>query len=431
MRFLSVQQALDKKKGSVNIHGWVYRERKLKDKVFLVVRDSTNIIQGIIDKNKISKKTWKEANKLLIESSIEIQGNVYKDKRAPTGYEIEVKNLNVIDFAEKYPITKDQSTEFLLDKRHLWLRSRKMTSILKIRSTVFGAIHEYFRKNNYYEFHSPIIIPGGAEEGPTLFDVNYFGKKLHLTQTWQFYAEAGIFALEKIYCIAPSFRAEKSKTTRHLTEYWHAEVEAAWLDLEGLIKLGEGLIKHVVKKVLKENKKELEILKRDLKKLEAVAKKDFKVITYDKVLKLLKEKYKMNVPWGKDLRTIEEDRLTENFDVPIFVTNYPKEAMAFYKPRDPKNPKTALCFDLIAPEGYGELIGGSQRDINIKELKKSLLKAGEKLKDYEFYFDTRKYGSVPHAGFGLGVERLISWICKLDNIKDAIPFPRTMLRYKP
>ena len=431
MMFISIQQALDKKNGLVNIHGWVYRERKLKDKVFLVVRDSSNIVQCIVDEKKISKNSWKDANKLLIESSVEIQGNLYKDKRAPTGYEIEVKSLNVINFAEKYPITKDQSIEFLLDKRHLWLRSRKMTAILKIRSTVFGAIHEYFRKNDYYEFQSPIIIPGGAEEGPTLFDVNYFGKKLHLTQTWQFYAEAGIFALEKMYTIAPSFRAEKSKTTRHLTEYWHAEVEAAWLDLNGLIKVAEGLVKHVIKKVLKENKKDLELLERDVKKLETVAKKNFKIMTYDNALKILKQKYKISVPWGKDLRTIEENKLTENFDVPVFVTNYPKEAMAFYKPRDPKNPKTALCFDLIAPEGYGELIGGSQRDINVDELKKSLLKAGEKLKDYEFYFDTRKYGSIPHAGFGMGVERLISWICKLDNIKDAIPFPRTMLRYKP
>jgi asparaginyl-tRNA synthetase len=239
MKFISIEEALKKKKGLVSIHGWVYRERKLKDKIFLVIRDSSNIIQAVIKKDKVSDKMWEGVNKVLIESSLEITGKLQKDKRAPTDYEIEVKDLNVIHFAEKYPITKDKSTEFLLDKRHLWIRSRKMTAILKIRSTVFGAIHEYFRKNNFYEFQSPIIIPGGAEEGPTLFEIKYFNKKAYLTQTWQLYAEAAMFALEKLYCIAPSFRAEKSKTSRHLTEYWHAEVEIAWIGLDEIIEVEE------------------------------------------------------------------------------------------------------------------------------------------------------------------------------------------------
>jgi asparaginyl-tRNA synthetase len=427
MKFISIEEALRKKKGKVSIRGWIYRIRKLKDKVFIVLRDSSDIVQCIVKKPELVRV----ADKLLRESSVEIEGKIYEEKRAPTGYEVEVERLNIVHAAEEFPIGKDQSREFLDDNRHLWIRSRKMIAILKIRSTVFGAIHEYFRSKGFYEFQSPIIIPGGAEEGPTLFEVNYFGKKLYLTQTWQLYAEAAMFALEKIYCIAPSFRAEKSKTSRHLTEYWHAEMEVAWIGLDELMDYAEGLIKHILKRVLKENKKELEILNRDVKKLEPSLKKKFPRITYDEVLKLLEEKKGIKVKWGKDLRTIEEEKLMELFDTVVFVTRYPKEAMAFYKPRDPKNPKVALCFDALAPEGHGELIGGSERDTDIKELEKSLKRVGEKLEDYKYYLDTRRYGSVPHAGFGMGVERLVKWICGLDNIKDAIGFPRTMLRYKP
>lgn len=430
-KFISVKEAMKKGKGKVSIRGWVYRERKSNKFIFLVIRDASDIIQCVIKKDKVPKKLWDAAEKALIETSLKLTGKIKEDKRAPTGYEIEVDDLEIVHYAEPFPMTKDQSYEYLLDMRHLWLRSRKLTAVLKIRSTVFEAIHEYFRNLGYYEFHSPIIIPGGAEEGPTLFEVKYFDRKMFLTQTWQLYAEAAIFALEKIYTIAPSFRAEKSKTSRHLTEYWHAEVEVAWFDLKDLMNLADGLVKHVIKKVFKENKEELKILERDTKKLEPVIKKSFPRITYTEALKLLKDKKKMDVTWGKDLRTIEEEKLMELFDTPIFVTHYPKEVMAFYKPRDPKNPKTAICFDMLAPEGNGELIGGSERDTDIKELTEALKKLGEKIEDYHYYLDTRRYGSVPHAGFGMGVERLIKWICGLDNIKDAIPFPRTMTRMNP
>ena len=387
-------------------------------------------MQCVIDKDKISEKEWKDANKLLIESSVEIEGTIAKEKRAPTGYEVKVSKLKIIHFAEKYPITKDQSVEVLADYRHLWIRSRKMTAIMKIRSTVFGAIHEYFRKNMYYEFQSPIIIPGGAEEGPTLFEIKYFNEKMYLTQTWQLYAEAAMFGLEKIYTIAPSFRAEKSKTSRHLTEYWHAEVEATWINLYELMDLCEGLIKHVIKKVLKENKKELKLLERDIKILEPVLKKKFPRINYSEAIEILKKKG-MKVEWGKDLRTIEEEKLMSDYNTPMFVTHYPKDAMAFYKPRDPKDPRVAVCFDLIAPENNGELAGGSERDMDLNELVDTLKKKGEKIEDYSYYLDTRRYGSVPHSGFGMGVERLVKWICGLDNVKDAIGFPRTMTRFKP
>ncbi len=429
MKYIQIEQALKQKKGKVSVRGWIYRIRKQKDKIFVILRDSTDILQCVFSQSKF-KKQWKAIDKLLIESSIKISGSIKADKRAVTNYEIEVEDFEIVNYAERFPIGKDKSPEFLLDVRHLWLRSRKIQSILKIRSTVFGAIHDYFRSKGFYEFHSPIISSGAAESGPTKFTVDYFGTKTYLTQTWQFYAEAAIYTLEKIYTIAPCFRAEKSKTSRHLTEYWHAEVEAAWYNLDDLIDVAEGLIKHVVSQVLKKNRKELEILGRDIKKLEPTIKKKFPRITYDQALRLLKKK-KFNVKWGKDLRTMEEDKLMEYYNVPVFVTFYPKDSMAFYKPRDKKKPKVARCFDCLMPEGHGELIGGSEREIDIKEIKKSLKFWKEKIEDYEFYFDINRYGSVPHSGFGLGVERFVKWICGLDNIKDAIAFPRTMTRFKP
>jgi len=429
--FISVQEAIKKEKGKVSIHGWVYRERKQKDMIFLVIRDSSNIIQAVIKQDKVSKKEWDDANRLLIESSVEIEGELKEDKRAPTNYEIQASKLNVIQFAEIFPINKDQSPELLLDNRHLWLRSRKMTSILKIRSTVFGAIHNFFRNNGFYEFQSPIIQSTQAEGGSTLFNLDYFGKKLFLAQTWQLYAEPAIFSLEKVYCIAPSFRAEKSKTSRHLTEYWHAEMEVAWASFKDIQDYGENLIKFIVNEVLKNNKEELKILERNIEKLEPAVKKPFPRITYTEALKILKEKAKMKIEWGKDLRTIEEDKLSHLYNAPVIVTDYPKIVKAFYMKENPEDPKVVFGCDFIAPEGYGEIIGGSEREPDPKKIIARLKEQNENPENYKFYLDTRKYGSVPHGGFGMGVERIVSWICGLDNIKDAIPYPRTMLRYTP
>jgi asparaginyl-tRNA synthetase len=307
-----------------------------------------------------------------------------------------------------------------------------MVAVMKIRHTVFGAIHEYFRGQDFYEYQSPMFQSVQCEGGSTLFPVPYFGQKgVFLAQTWQLYAEPAIFALEKIYTLAPSFRAEKSKTSRHLTEYWHAEMEVAWANFDDIIKYGEECIKHIVKRVLEKNKKELKILGRDPKKLEPTVKKKFPRITYDNVIKLLREKFKMNVLWGKDLRTIEEDKLSELYDTPVIVTRYPKKVKAFYMKEDPKNPDVVLGTDFIAPEHYGEIIGGSERESDPEKIIERLKEEGEDPKQYKFYIDTRIYGSVPHGGYGMGVERVISWICGLDNIKDAIPFPRTMLRFRP
>ena len=307
-----------------------------------------------------------------------------------------------------------------------------MTAILKVRSTVFGAIDEYFRREGFYEYHSPIFQSVQCEGGSTLFDVPYFGKKgVFLAQSWQLYAEPAIFSLEKIYTIAPSFRAEKSKTARHLTEYWHAEMEAAWATFKDIQDQGERLIKHIVKRVLEQDSDSLKILGRDPSDLKPTVERPFPRMTYTEALKILKEKCGMEVEWGKDLRTIEEDKLSKLYDTPIIVTHYPKAVKAFYMKETPGDPKTVHGCDFLAPEGYGEIIGGSEREASLEKLKERLKEMGEKAEQYDFYLDTRRYGSVPHGGFGMGVERVVSWICKLDSIKDAIPFPRTMIRYTP
>ena len=415
----------------VSIRGWIYRTRSSGNIVFAVIRDSTGILQTTIKKGNLKDEEFEDAKKALVESSVMLSGVVAEDKRAPGGYELKVQNANIIHFAETYPIVKDQSPEFLMDQRHLWIRSQKLNSVLKIRSTVVGAIHQFFRDNGYYEFDAPVLQPNQTEGGSTLFEVKYYDKKTYLSQSWQLYAEAAIFSLEKVYNMGPTFRAEKSKTSRHLSEFWMAEMEAAWLNLDEITEIAKKEVKFILKEVIKNNEKELNILNQDIEKLKKITTSTFPTITYDEAIKILNEKSKFKIDWGKDLRTIEENTLMNHFETPVVVTNYPIEIMAFYKPPDPKNPKTALCFDMIAPEGYGEIIGGSQRSIDAEYMKKRLLETGEKIKDYEWYFDLRKYGSIPHSGYGLGVERVVAWICNLDNIKDAIPFPRTLTRFAP
>lgn len=431
MGFISIKEAIKKGSGRVAVRGWIYRERGSNEFKFLVLRDSSDIIQCVLKKDKF-KKQWEEIDKLQVEASVEIEGLIKKEKRALTGYEIHADKLKIIGESNEFPIQKDLNEELLGDRRHLWLRSRKMSAILKIRSTIFGAIHEFYRKNGFYEYQSPIFQSVQAEGGSTLFKVDYFGRKdIFLAQTWQLYAEPAIFALEKIYTLAPCFRAEESKTSRHLTELWMNEMEVAWATFKDIQDYGEDLIKHIIKKVLEENKPELEILERDIKKLEPTLKKKFLRLTYDEVLKILREKKKMKIVWGKDLRTTEEDELSKLYDTPVIITNYPKEVKAFYMKETEGNPKVVNGCDFIAPECYGEIIGGSEREADAEKIKKRLIEVGEKPEQYSFYLDTRKYGSVPHAGFGMGVERVVSWICGLDTIKDAIAFPRTTSRVSP
>ena len=408
------------------VRGWVYRERAGKGIRFLVVRDVSGVVQCVL---KEGHKDFQKSLGLQVEASVIVTGKVRKDERSPGGYEVEVQGLEVVGESDKFPITKDQSTEHLLDVRHLWVRSRRLTAIFKIRSTVFGAIHEFFRSRGFFESQSPIFTSSACEGGSTLFEVKYFDEKAYLAQSWQLYAEAMVASLEKIYCIAPSFRAEKSRTRRHLVEYWHAEAEAAWMQLDESLKLQEGLVAFVVKKVLEERKQELAELGRDTKLLDKV-KPPFARITYKEALETLNKKG-FALKWGADFGVPEERVLTEGFDRPFFVTRYPTGTKAFYMKVDPKDPKVVLCADMLAPEGYGEIIGGSERETDIKVLVKMLKAQGEDPKNYEWYLDTRRYGSVPHSGFGLGVERLIMWITGIDHIRDTIAFPRTITRLKP
>jgi len=411
---------------SVALRGWIYRTRESKGMVFVVLRDVTGIVQCVI---KEGVKGFKDAQKALMESSISVKGKVSKDKRAPGGFEIHVEDFALIGPAEDFPIKEQQSTELLLDNRHLWIRSRKLTNVFKIRSEVFRAIHDFFHERGFFEIQSPSITSSACEGGSTLFEVNYFGKKAYLTQSWQLYAEAMIAGLENIYCIAPSFRAEKSRTRRHLAEYWHAEAEMAWLDHEDNMKLQEDLITFILKRVVERRSKELKQVGRDPKELEKMY-GPYKRVTYKKALELLK-KDGVKMKWGEDFGADEERVLTKHFKKPFFVVEFPKEAKAFYMKENPKDKKTYLCNDMLAPEGYGEIIGASEREMDVKKLIERIKKEGGNVKDYEWYLDIRKYGSIPHSGFGLGIERIIMWICKLDHIRDTIAFPRVMNRIYP
>ncbi len=411
---------------TVSIRGWVYRKRTLKDKVFLVIRDSTDIVQAVVHKQS---RAWTEAQRVTMESSAVITGRVRKDPRAPTGYEIDVSQLEIVGLAEVFPIARDLSPEFLLDVRHLWLRSRKMQAVLKIRSKVFEAIHVFCRGKGYFEFHSPIFLTSACEGGSTLFKVDYFGKKVHLSQSWQLHAEAVLPSLEKIYTITPAFRAEKSRTTRHLTEYWTAEIEEAWVGMDSMIDTAEKLVSFICQYVAKHCKSELAVLGRDPKSLEAI-RTPFPRTTYSKALQVL-EKHGTKIKWGKDLRTLEERKLMGHYKKPLIVTGYPKVVKAFYMKEDPKDSRVVLGFDMLAPETGDEIIGGAERATDMRYLKDQLKASGARVKDYAFYLDSRRYGAVPHSGFGLGIARVVQWICKLDHIRDAIPFPRTMTRCYP
>jgi len=428
-KFISITEAMKKGKGKVSVRGWIYRERGSNELKFLIIRDSSEIIQCVLKKERFSAQ-WPEIDKIQIETSVEIEGTIRADKRAPTGYEIEADKLVIVGQSKDFPINKSLNEELLGDRRHLWLRSRKMTAIMKIRSSYVQARDEFFKKEGFYRFDTPILQPTQSEGGSTVFPVDYYGQKLYLAQTWQLYGEAAIFSLEKVYNMGPTFRAEKSKTSRHLSEFWMAETEVAWWKLDEITEFAKKEIKYCVEKVAKERVKELKILGVEPNSLIKTVKKKWPTIRYREALKILKEKDKLTIPFGKDLRTIEEEKLMKHFDTPVIVTNYPKEIMAFYKPRDLKHPDEALCFDMLAPNGT-EIVGGSERSLDLKEMSENLKRDGENPEDYRFYFDLRKYGSVPHSGYGVGIERVIQWICKLDSIKDAIPFPRTMTRWSP
>ncbi|AJB41328.1 MULTISPECIES: asparagine--tRNA ligase [Thermofilum] len=425
---IPVKEALKLPAGStVKVRGWAYRRRDLGDKAFIVVRDSTGIIQAVFTPDSPSHP---DARKVTVESSLVVEGTLKDDPRAPGGKEIQGKKLEIVHLAENFPIRRDASREFLLEVRHLAVRSRKMTSVLKIRNTVFEALHEWFRANGYYEVQGPMFVSAAVEGGATLFPVKYVdGSTVYLTQSSQFYLEALIFSLEKVYTVAPSFRAEKSRTRRHLTEFWHAEAEVAWTNLEGIMKVEEELVAHIVRRVLEKNAEDLELLGRKTEILRNVE-PPFPRLSYDKAIEILQGKG-FKVSWGDDLGADEERALTEEFDRPFFLYGFPVQAKAFYHKNDPSRPEVTLSADLLAPEGYGEIIGGGERIEKLEELVEKIKSFGLNPRDYEWYLDLRRYGSVPHAGFGLGMDRLVTWIAGLEHIVDSLPFPRTVSRTYP
>jgi asparaginyl-tRNA synthetase len=427
MSSTSIQNILDGRFDGkqVTIRGWVYRKRESKDIIFVVLRDATGVIQCTVKKDS---PAWADAEKVTIESSVTLTGNVRKDERAPGGFEVSTNQLKIVGLAEPFPITKDQSEEFRRNVRHLWLRSQRMIKVMKIRSEALKAIHEFFRKKDFTEVSPPMFISSAVEGGATLFGVKYFDKDLYLTQSAQLHLEVLISSLEKVYCVAPSFRAEKSRTIRHLAEYWHVEAEQAFATMDDLMRLEEDLVSYVCQKVAKQCEKELNKLKVNVNKL-AEVKPPFGRITYDEAIERLHKK-RFKIRWGEDFGFDEERALAKEFGKPVFVYDYPKEIKAFYCKIYKENPKLVMSVDLIAPK-IGELATGGSRIDDKEELIERLGEFGLKEEDYDWYIDLRRYGTTPHIGFGLGVERLLAWMLDLENVMDTIPFPRTIRRFYP
>ena len=423
----------------VHLKGWIHRSRGSNAIRFVVLRDSTGTLQCVVKRDKVGDASFEEVASALIESSLEIKGTAIPTDREH-GYEIQVTEAKVIgpvDPLNPFPITESAmeeadggETEFLLDNRHLYLRTGRMTTMLKIRSSVFGAIHSFFRDRDFIEYQAPNFVAGAVEGGSTLFEVPYFGRKAYLTQSWQLYAEAAMPALERLYTIAPSFRAEKSRTRRHLTEFWHAEMEIAWADNNDVMDHGEALVRHIARTLLTERPTELESLGRDLEVIRRFAESDYPRIRYDEAVERLKSKG-VEIEWGQDLDYSKEKILTADFDVPHFLTHYPKVAKPFYHRQDPDNQDYVLCHDLLAPEGYGEIIGGGERTWSESEILERIDDEGTPRDPYEFYIDIRRYGGVPHGGFGLGVDRVCAWLAGADHIRETIPFPRDSRRVTP
>ncbi len=414
----------------VELRGWLFDKRSSGKVRFLLVRDGSGILQAVLAKPEASDALFARYDALTQESALVVRGVVREDARAPGGYELAVRDLEIVHRSEGYPITpKEHGIEFLLDHRHLWLRSRRPSAVLRIRAEVIRAAEAYLQAQGYLRVDAPILTPTAVEGTTSLFEVDYFDRKAYLTQSGQLYMEAAAMAFGRVYCLGPTFRAEKSKTRRHLTEFWMLEPEAAYLDLEGCMALAEGLVVAIVEAVRKHRRTELQVLGRDLEALERVA-PPFPRITYDEAVRRVNE---AGLPmwWGEDFGGDEETVLSRAFDRPVFVHRYPAACKAFYMQPDPDRPEVVLNFDLLAPEGYGEIIGGGQRIHDLALLERRITEHGLPRQAYEWYLDLRRYGSVPHAGFGLGIERTVAWICGLDHVREAIPFPRTLYRLSP
>ncbi len=429
----------------VTIKGWLYNIRSSGKLMFPELRDGTGIIQGVVVKSVVTEKVWEDFSRLTQESSVIVKGKVTKHPKKENVYELQITDLEIINIAEPYPITpKEHGVEFLMDRRHLWLRAPRQVAILKIRNEIIQSIREYMYNNGFVLFDTPIFTPNACEGTSTLFSTDYFDLgKAYLAQSGQLYAEAGAMALGKVYTLGPTFRAENSMTRRHITEFWMMEPEMAYYDIDDDMDLIEDFLEYVVQRVLKNCKGELELLGRDISKLEKV-KKPFPRITYEEAIGILNKKDIPLIrktangeeqirpfPWGEDFGAPHEEAIVEDFDKPVMVHRWPAEAKAFYMKRDPNDSKIALGVDVLAPEGFGEIIGGSQREDDFDELEKRIKEHELPLEEFQWYLDLRRYGSVPHSGFGLGIERMVNWICNLENIREAIPFARRPNRIRP
>ncbi|MCD6336344.1 MAG: asparagine--tRNA ligase [Candidatus Latescibacteria bacterium] len=414
----------------VTIRGWLYNKRSSGKLHFLQVRDGTGIVQCVVFKGDVSEEVFRRSDAATQESSVVVQGVVRADTRSAIGFEVGVTELEIVQTAQEYPIAKkDHGVGFLMDHRHLWLRSSKQHAILRVRSEIVKACRDYYDERGFTLVDAPIFTPAACEGTTTLFETDYFGEKAYLTQSGQLYMEAAAMAFGKVYCFGPTFRAEKSKTRRHLMEFWMIEPEVAFYDLDDDMDLAEDFVAYVVARVLANRRPELLVLERDVTKLEQVQ-KPFPRISYDEALAILKEQG-VDVPWGEDFGGDEETVLANHFDRPVLVHRYPAQCKAFYMKADPEDALKALCVDMLAPEGYGEIIGGGQREDDLETLERKIGEHGLPKEAFEWYLDVRRYGSVPHAGFGLGIERTVAWICGLKHVRETIPFPRMLERLRP
>lgn len=415
----------------VVIGAWLTNKRSSGKIAFLQLRDGSAYFQGVVIKANVSEEIFELAKELKQESSVKITGIIHEDQRSHFGYEIEISGLELIGDSDEYPITpKEHGTDFLMDNRHLYLRHQKPFAIMKIRNEIIRATYEFFNKEGFTKLDAPILT-GSAPEGTTeLFETDYFGQSAYLSQTGQLYAEAGAMAYGKVFTFGPTFRAEKSKTRRHLTEFWMIEPEMAWMTQEDSLELQERYIAFLVQNVIDHNAYELKLLDRDIETLRKYTQLPFPRLSYDDAVTLLQENG-FDVEWGVDFGSPEETFLANHFEKPVFIVNFPKAIKAFYMKRHPLRDDIVISADLLAPEGYGEIIGGSERDTDYEYLKERIEEQGLSMEEYGWYLDLRKYGSVPHSGFGLGLERAVTWITGTEHIREAIPFPRTITRIRP
>jgi len=416
----------------VTLRGWLYNRRSSGKLHFILIRDGTGICQCVASKADLGDEAFTAADHMGQETSIEVTGIAREDQRAPGGIELTAKSVHQVAPSTDYPITpKEHGVAFLLDKRHLWVRSSRQHAVLRIRSEVARACRDFFHDRGFVLFDAPILTPTSCEGTTNLFELDYFGeRKAYLTQSGQLYAEAGALAFGKVYCFGPTFRAEKSKTRRHLTEFWMVEPEVAYFDLDDDMRLAEDFVSFIVGRVLERRSIELKTLERDISKLEPAATTPYPRITYDEAIERLHAKG-AEVKWSDDFGGDEETILSSEFDRPVMVHRYPTQCKAFYMKQDPARPEVALCVDMLAPEGHGEIIGGGQREDDYETLKNKILSHGLPLEPFEWYLDLRRYGSVPHAGFGMGIERMTGWLCGIHHIRECIPFPRMMERIEP